>query len=671
MPLRAAALLLSASVGVLAWVLGGGPVGLGYVGLYLLLLVPGLPIGFYLFGSRHAAGWVAGAVVGYALTAVALWVPADLGLMSRAWLPVAWAAITAATHLLLQGSRAVVHLPAWHRADTIALLCTLLVVPLVVAGPFSRVGERDASGNLRYRAYFTADFLWHVALTAELAKADAPIRNPYLERRALNYYWAYFVPPAMIARAVRAEHSLEACLLLNALCAGLLFVASIYVYGWCVIPRAGPMALAVIITMLAASAEGLFALIRLARDHLPLGSLRSLNVDALTAWILQGLTVDSLPRSLWYTPQHAAACALGLVSLVVAAAAGPALRPATGLVAGIPLGLAIIFSPFLGGAFCVVYGVTRIWVAFTSADRPWPAVAASAAAVVPALAGLAWCVANQTFEGAGGSVEFGLSPRAVAAPFATLALALGPVLALTLGGLVLGAGRAHRWHASIAALAIGLTLFYFVWLSSEPIWVGWRAGQIVLVTAPPLVAVFFAELLDTRRRMAAAIFAGLALAAGLPTTVIDTWNAQDVEHLAMGPGFRWTVAVPPATQAAMRWIREQTPQDAVVQMSIGPRGRETWTLVPTFAARRMAAGKPISLLQVPEYEARSGTVDAMFRTPDAGEASRLARSQRIDYVYLDDVERKAFGEPAIRKFSDPQYFQPVFEDGDAAVFQVR
>ena len=47
--------------------------------------------------------------------------------------------------------------------------------------------------------------------------------------------------------------------------------------------------------MLAASAEGLFALIRLARDHLPLASLRSLNVDALTAWIFQGLTVDSLP----------------------------------------------------------------------------------------------------------------------------------------------------------------------------------------------------------------------------------------------------------------------------------------------------------------------------------------------------------------------------------------
>jgi hypothetical protein len=133
-----------------------------------------------------------------------------------------------ATHLFVRGSHTVLHLPAWHRSDSFGLLCALLVVPLLVAGPFTRVGERDSSGNQRYRAYFTADFLWHVALTAELVKAEAPIRNPYLARRALNYYWAYFVPPAMIARAVGAEHSLEACLLLNALCAGLLFVASIY-----------------------------------------------------------------------------------------------------------------------------------------------------------------------------------------------------------------------------------------------------------------------------------------------------------------------------------------------------------------------------------------------------------------------------------------------------------
>ena len=74
-------------------------------------------------------------------------------------------------------------------------------------------------------------------------------------------------------------------------------------------------------------------------------------------------------------------------------------------------------------------------------------------------------------------------------------------------------------------------------------------------------------------------------------------------------------------------------------MSIGPRGRETWTLVPTFAGRRMAAGQPISLLHVAEYDERSGAIDAMYRSTDAVEAARLAREQRVDYVFVDAVER--------------------------------
>ena len=85
----------------------------------------------------------------------------------------------------------------------------------------------------------------------------------------------------------------------------------------------------------------------------------------------------------------------------------------------------------------------------------------------------------------------------------------------------------------------------------------------------------------------------------------------------------------------------------------------------------MAAGQPISLLHVAEYDKRSKAVDAMFRTADAAEASRMARSQRLDYIYADAVERAAFGSAAVDKFRDTRYFTPVFEQGDAVVFEVR
>ena len=68
------------------------------------------------------------------------------------------------------------------------------------------------------------------------------------------------------------------------------------------------------------------------------------------------------------------------------------------------------------------------------------------------------------------------------------------------------------------------------------------------------------------------------------------------------------------------------------------RGREHWTLIPSFAGRRMAAGLPISLLPLPEYLATSELVQHAFRDhqmPD--EASDLARRLRIDYLYVDST----------------------------------
>ena len=38
----------------------------------------------------------------------------------------------------------------------------------------------------------------------------------------------------------------------------------------------------------------------------------------------------------------------------------------------------------------------------------------------------------------------------------------------------------------------------------------------------------------------------------LPTTLIDTYNAQDIGNRQMGPGFRWTIMLTPDEQEAYR-----------------------------------------------------------------------------------------------------------------------
>ena len=66
----------------------------------------------------------------------------------------------------------------------------------------------------------------------------------------------------------------------------------------------------------------------------------------------------------------------------------------------------------------------------------------------------------------------------------------------------------------------------------------------------------------------------------------------------------------------------------------------------------MAAGQPISLLRMREYDRQSQLADGMFKTHDPEEASRIARSLDVDFVYVDQVERQAFGDAAAEKFRD-------------------
>ncbi len=116
--------------------------------------------------------------------------------MSRAALAAAWILETAVFWI---GSRGMagpaLRLPPWTRRDTAALAATLLVVPLLMAAPYRNLGGPSESGTKHYRAYFTADFVWHVALTSELGRFVMPPRNPYMEREALHYYWTYFLVP--------------------------------------------------------------------------------------------------------------------------------------------------------------------------------------------------------------------------------------------------------------------------------------------------------------------------------------------------------------------------------------------------------------------------------------------------------------------------------------------
>lgn len=672
MSARHAAWLLGATVVAALWI-SAGLTGVAHTLAVAAAVAPGLPVGVALFGRRHPAAWIGGALIGYGLTQLALWAVIAAGAASLPGFVAAWLAVLAAS---LWGSRSIAARPIvpslpWNGADVRALLLVLLLVPVLMGITYRNLGRHDAEGNRYYRAYFTADFLWHSALAYELGKFTQPPRNPYLASRPMNYYWTYFLLPSTTARLAPGPpggRDVQPFLEANAIFAGLLMMGALFVLVRTGTSSSAAAAAAVTLAVLAASAEGLYAAVDLLSRGRPLAALLDTNVDAISNWTFGGLRVDNIPRSLWYTPQHTTSIALGLVGLTVIALAGAAARPAAIAGAGLALGLSTTMNPLLGAACSTIYGVAVLADGFGTPG--WAvAIARHMIAAAFVIGAVLWGAASHVMDGAGSALEFGLHGFSRNRPVVTLLLSLGPVLLPALAGLLVRPASAPERRAAVigaAGIALGLFLLYFVRIS-EASWVGFRAGQILLVSIPILLARPFARL----PRQAGVALAAVILLLGLPTTVVDTYNAQDIGNRRPGPGFRWTLWTTKAQEEAFAWIRANTADGDIVQMEPIVRAREHWTLIPSFAGRRMAAGQPISLLPIPEYAEKSEQVRAIFATASVPEARTLAHRLRLDYLYVDGEDLRAYPD-GIRKFDEhPEAFERLFANSEVRIYRVR
>jgi hypothetical protein len=650
-----------------ALVAASGLSALPYTIVYAAAVAPGVLFAGRLVSPAPAAA-IVGAVIGYGFSQLALWLPIFLRIPSLVTFAAVWlAGATASIVVARRVAKPVLMLRPWTPADTRGLMLAAILVPLVMWPPYRNLGAADHAGTRYYRAYFTADFVWHTALATELGRYDSPPRNPYMSSVDLHYYWTYFLLPAVVAQEAPRLIDVERALKANAILSGVLLAGMLFLVVREATPSPGVAATAVALGALAASAEGTFVLQQLWRSGTPLAAVENMNIDAITSWQFGGLRVDNLPRSLWYTPQHAFSTALGLIAVTVAATSGA--RAATGAVwtAGVALALSTCFNPLLGGMFAMIYGLAVGIEALSGRGAMWT-LARHAQAAVPVALALGWTALNDVADGAGSAVAFGFRGFARNNTLTSLLLSTGPVLVPAVAGL-------WPWRslpaapARVAAIGavVALLLMHFVTLS-DPSWVGFRAGQLLLLMLPVLLARVL-WVLGQQGLPWAAGAAALILMVGLPTTLIDTYNAMDISNRRQGPGFLWTLAVTPQQQAAFAWVKDHTAADATLQMEPILRGRGHWSLIPTFAGRRMTAGLPISLLPTPAYEQGSREVQEIFRTANPRTAWQLARARGIDYLYVDGDDRRAYPD-GVAKFSGA-YFTGVYDNGEVSIIQIR
>jgi len=569
---------------------------------------------------------------------------------------------------------ATLRLPVFDRRDIVAVSLALLVVPLVTWAPYDHVRERVPDGEA-YRAYFTADFVWGMTVTAELAKGEIPPANPFLQGAPLRYYWMSHLLSGALYRNVRSwGMTAEQVLLLDGLFFGLTFVAFFYALARIAGGSPAFAATAVLICFLANSYEGLNRLWVLREHPAPFSVVKTLNIDAVTRWFYQGMPVDGLQRMLLYQPHHLTGYMLSLAALWLVGFAEDVTETAVALWAGILLGLGFLFSTFTA---IIVGSALGVLLAMRLVERRafraiWQCVVLG---LTPVIAAVAVSIALGYIDPSQGSlIVLGPNPVALLHWPLMLLLSFGPLLFAGVVGL-LRVRWIKRDGAAAAALVLSALAFYFLAdvPDQEGVWVGWRSGHLLLIAFSVMAAAALTAAWRSKRWRPLLVTAlVLATLPAVPTVAIDVYNAQDITNRAQGPGFPWTLVISPLEREALEWVRRETLEDAVVQYEPHVRGAGSWSYITAFAERRMAAGLPGSMIPFKPFQDASDEVQTqIFRAARADEAYVAARLKKVDYLLIGIFERRAYHHTLVEIARRPDLFPQMFKNNDVTIYAVK
>lgn len=653
-----------------------GP-GLALFGITFWFTVPGFLLAWLVYEpapGRAFATWVAGPIWGYGLSSLvllALWMTGARGPVLLA-VPLLGCAIAALAGWLLRG---VLAPPAFGRSDVVVVLFLLVSVPAIVGLPFAHVAEPVPQGRA-YRAYFTADMTWRMAVVAEVSKGDVPPRNPFLRGEPLNYYWLPHLLPAAEYRRVHRQISMEQVLLVNSVGLGLAFVLFLFGFArqWVQSPAAA--ALGSLGALVFTSFEGFERLAVFWRTGVRLSAVTDLNIDAITRWIYHSLPVDGLQRLLWYQPHHSTGYALGLSALLVLVQVRGRLTPRILAFCGGLLGVTLLFTTFAAIMLTMMVALTA--ATMIAREKRWAALAIGGAAGAIPLA-LSVLVARSLHyldsSGAASLVEIALNPMAVQHVWIALVLSFGPMLILGAAGAYVAVRRRTTPFLAISAIIVVSFAFYFFVdvRDHQHVYVGFRAGHFLFVAFAVLAGYALQELgrAGGRTRVVTVAASVVLALVSLPTFVIDLYNTQDITNQSADANYSWTTVLTPDEVAAFAWLRSSTPPDAVVQFEPHAREGRRWADGPAFAERRMSAGLPISMVPLAKYEAASQKVMALYQEQDPDVAFDRAARLGIDYLVVGPPERRMFPHFEATLRSKPSRFREAFRSGDVSIYMLE
>jgi hypothetical protein len=640
--------------------------------------LPGVFIARAVYARQPGAAigsWLLGGVWGQAFSSLALLALWVAGLRSG-WILLLAPLLAFPVVFLVRPLAGRFTLPPFTRADVLAVLLLLAIVPLIVGRPFARVGA-DLPDGRAYRAYFTADFVWRMAVAAELSKGDVPPKNQFYLDDPLRYYWLPHLLPAIQYRLQMPPARLDRVLLVNSVVLDLVFVAFLYALTRQLVTSRVAAVVGCASAVLFTSFEGAERLWWHWRHAIPLDAIRNdairnVNIDAVENWYYGALKIDGLQRLLWYQPHHAMGYAAGLTALLCATQARDVGRFGAMVWIGVLLACSLLLSTFAALMLTTMVAI-YVGIRLLKERRYGALVSAAAGAAIPLAIGLGIATWLQYVDRSESLIHLGLNPAAIRGVPASLLLN-SPMLAASFVGLWI-ALRSNEPYADIFGVIVCVSaLFYFFVdvIDHQHVYVGWRSGHFTFIASAALAGYALQELFRRggRLKIVTAVVAAIVATAAVPTMAIDFYNTQDVANRSRGPSFRWTLVLPPEEIQGLDWIRAQTAADAIVQVEPSVRDTNTWAYLPAFAERRMAGGLPIGMVPLAKYQAATERVKAIYTAHTWRDAYDGAMALRIDYLIVGPPEREAY--PALEKMLDeqPAYFQPVFHNGSLTIYHL-
>lgn len=654
--------------------------GLALIGVLVWFSVPGILLAGRLYG-RQPGWWMAAILVGPAwgyvlssLMLLALWAAGirSIALLMLSPIPAliaVWPARRLAQNLSL---------PTFTRQDVTAVSFVLLAVVAIVGRPYSRVGV-DLPDGRAYRAYFTADFVWAMAVTSEVSKGDVPPKNPYYLNDPLHYYWLMHLLPAAEYRAAAGALRIEQVLLVNALWAGLMFGGFFYLFVRHFVDRPWAAATACVGVLFCSSFEGIERIWTL---DIPLAwtsvrdALHSVNIDAVGNWFYQGMKVDGLQRALLWQPQHQVGYLMGFSALLLLVQARDVSRSGLLFLAGVFLGLSMLLSSpaaAMLAAAGAAYETFRLIQA-----RQWKAfVPCAIAGAIPMAGALALSAGLQyvdTQSPGNPLVTFGVNRQATHRVWLTIFLNFGPVVIVALAGVAAAAWRRMLGRFVPIFITVVVSALFYVLVDvpdHQGVYVAWRASHLIFMALAALCGFALQEwwVQGGWARWTMTSVATIVALAALPTVLIDIHNAQDVDNRDLGPGFRWTVVLSPLELQGLDWIRQHTPLSARVQIEPYSRNRDAY-YITAFAERRMSGGLPTGLIPLEKYETVSGKIKELYLSTSPQDAHDRALNLCVDYLMIGPPERDRYKQLQPLIDESPHLFPPTFRNDALAIYAV-